>query len=186
VNAAIELAKQELWLRGNLDWKLHKAQEILNQVFREARGQLFVGNCSRQWGKSYWGVVKACEVALSTPKAQIRYGAAFQSDLVDFIIPAFEKVIEDAPDECKPKRVGHFYIFPNGSRIKLVGLDKNPNGLRGNTLDLIIIDECGFVTNLDYIYKSVIIPATLHRPNCKIIFIRLSTMSKKLKQKTRT
>ncbi len=52
-----------------------------------------------------------------------------------------------------------------------MGLDKNPNGLRGNTLDLITIDECGFVANLDYIYKSVIVPATLHRPNCKIIMI---------------
>jgi len=171
VNAAIDLAKRELWLRGSLEWKLHKAQEILNQVFNDAKGQLFVGNCSRQWGKSYWAVTKANEVAIKTSKAQIRYGAAFQSDLVDFIIPAFEKIIDDAPPGCKPKKVGNFYIYPNGSRIKLVGLDKNPNGLRGNTLDLIIIDECGFVTNLDYIYKSVIIPATLHRPNCKIIFI---------------
>ena len=62
-------------------------------------------------------------------------------------------------------------MFPNDSIIKLVGLDKNPNGLRGNTLDLIIIDECGFVGNLDYVYKSVIIPATTHRPEAKIILI---------------
>lgn len=171
MNAAIEVAKKELWLRGDLSWKLHEAQKVLEKVFTEAKGQLFVGNCSRQWGKSYWAVVKANEIAIRNPKAQIRYGAAFQSDLVDFIIPAFEKVIEDAPAKCKPRKVGNFYIYPNGSRIKLVGLDKNPNGLRGNTLDLIIIDECGFVGNLDYIYKSVIIPATLHRPQCKIIFI---------------
>lgn len=171
MNGLSAKATDKLWLRGNLSWKLHEAQKVLEKVFAEARGQLFVGNCSRQWGKSYWAVVKANETAIKNPKSQIRYGAAFQSDLVDFIIPAFEKVIEDAPAKCKPKKVGNFYIYPNGSRIKLVGLDKNPNGLRGNTLDLIIIDECGFVGNLDYIYKSVIIPATLHRPNCKIIFI---------------
>lgn len=164
-------AKNILWRRGNLSWKLHAAQETLEKVFREALGQLFVGNCSRQWGKSYWAVKIAVETAIKIPRAQIRYGAAFQSDLVDFIIPAFEKILEDAPDSVKGRKVGHYYLFPNGSRIKLVGLDKNPNGLRGNTLDLIIIDECGFVTNLDYIYKSVIIPATLHRPNCKIILI---------------
>jgi hypothetical protein len=144
---------------------------VLDQTFKESKGQLFVGNCSRQWGKSFWAVTKAAEVALRTSKAQIRYGAAFQSDLVDFIIPAFEKIFDDCPHEIKPKKVGKFYVFPNGSRIKLVGLDKNPNGLRGNTLDLIIIDECGFVGNLDYIYKSIIIPATLHRPNCKIILV---------------
>jgi len=161
----------EFWRRGFLSWKLHAAQKALEKTFKEAKGQLFVGNCSRQWGKSYWAVKIAVETAIKTPKAQIRYGAAFQSDLVDFIIPAFEKIQDDAPDEVKGRKVGHYYIFPNGSRIKLVGLDKNPNGLRGNTLDLIIIDECGFVGNLDYIYKSVIIPATLHRPNCKIILI---------------
>lgn len=171
MNAIPEAARVALWHRGNLSWKLHAAQEVLAKVFNEAKGQLFVGNCSRQWGKSYWAVTKAVEQAVKTPKSQIRYGAAFQTDLVDFIIPAFDKILDDCPKSIKGKKVGNYYVFPNGSRIKLVGLDKNPNGLRGNTLDLIIIDECGFVTNLDYIYKSVIIPATLHRPNCKIIFV---------------
>jgi hypothetical protein len=164
-------ARDLLWHRGDLSWKLHLAQLELERVYKNVSAQLFVGNCSRQWGKSFWAVTKAIETAIQTPKAQIRYGAAFQTDLVDFIIPAFDKILDDAPDSIKGRKVGHYYVFPNGSRIKLVGLDKNPNGLRGNTLDLIIIDECGFVGNLDYIYKSIIIPATLHRPNCKIILI---------------
>lgn len=164
-------AKKILWSRGDLSWKLHSAQDVLDERFRNVTAQLFVGNCSRQWGKSFWAVTKAIETAIQIPKSQIRYGAAFQSDLVDFIIPAFDKVLDDAPANIKGRKIGHYYVFPNGSRIKLVGLDKNPNGLRGNTLDLIIIDECGFVGNLDYIYKSIIIPATLHRPNCKIILI---------------
>lgn len=165
------IAKQVLWTRGELNWKLHAAQRALEDTFRASPGQLFVGNCSRQWGKSFWAVKLAVETAIKQPKAQIRYGAAFQSDLVDFIIPAFEKIFEDAPESVKGRKVGNYYVFQNGSRIKLVGLDKNPNGLRGNTLDLIIIDECGFVANLDYIYKSVIIPATLHRPNCRVVLI---------------
>ena len=160
-----------LWLRGDLAWKLHSAKAILDKTFKESEGRLFVGNCSRQWGKSFWAVTKAIGLAIQLPKAQIRYGAAFQTDLVEFIIPAFDKILEDCPDAVKPRKVGSSYVFPNGSRIKLVGIDKKPNGLRGNTLDLIIIDECGFVTNLDYIYKSIITPATLHRPNCKVIFI---------------
>ncbi len=168
-----EDAVREKWYRNSLDWKLHDAQKVLEKVFRESTGQLFVGNCSRQWGKSYWAVKKAVETARSGPKKQIRYGAAFQSDLEEFIIPAFDKILDDCPEDIKPKFSSQksTYIFPNGSRIKLVGLDRKPNGLRGNTLDMIIIDECGFVTNLDYLYKSVIIPSTLHRPNCRIIFI---------------
>jgi hypothetical protein len=173
VNEAIELAKRELWFRGDISWKLHSAQEHLDSVYRKVKGQLFVGNCSRQWGKSFWAVTKAIEVAINKPKSQIRYVSSFQSDLVDFIIPAFDKILEDCPRSIKGKKVGKFYVFPNGSRIKLVGLDKNPNGLRGNTLDLVIIDECGFVAShkLDYIYKSIIVPASLHRPECRFIFI---------------
>lgn len=171
MNAAERKSLRAVWKAGDLSWKLHSAQVYLDETYQLIQRQLFVGNCSRQWGKSFWAVTKAIETAIKIPKAQIRYGAAFQTDLVDFIIPAFDKILEDCPDDLKGRKVGHYYVFPNGSRIKLVGLDKNPNGLRGNTLDLIIIDECGFVGNLDYIYKSIIIPATLHRPNCKIILI---------------
>lgn len=168
-----ELARQEAWYRGNLSWKLHPGQKVINQSFLSVKGQLFVANCSRQWGKSFWAATKAVETALRSPKSQIRYAAAFQSDLMDYIIPTFEKVLEDCPAAIKGryKTSGTSFVFPNGSRIKLVGLDKNPDGLRGNTLDLIIMDECGFVANLDYIYKSVIIPATTHRPNAKVIMI---------------
>lgn len=163
----------ECWYRGQLRWKLHSAQKIIDNVYKLITGQLFVGNCARQWGKSFWAVCKAIEQALQKPKSQIRYGAAFYSDLSEFIIPAFEKVMEDCPEEIKGvyKTHGKSFIFPNGSRIKLVGLDKKPNGLRGNTLDMIILDECGFVARLDYIYKSIIIPATTHRPNCRIVLI---------------
>lgn len=166
-------AQQEAWHRGNLSWKLHAAQKAINETFKLFNSPLFVGNCSRQFGKSYWAVCKAVEQALKKSKSQIRYGAAFQSDLVEFIIPAFEKVLEGCPASIKPKykKSGSRFVFPNGSIIKLIGLDKNPNGLRGNTLDLIILDECGFVSGLDYIYKSIIIPSTTHRPDARIILI---------------
>lgn len=161
------------WNRGLLDYKLHAAQKVLNKTFREAKSNLFVANCSRQWGKSFWAVKTAIEFAIRNPKAQIRYGAAFQTDLEEFILPAFDKILEDCPEDLKPKYNAQksTFRFKNGARIKLVGLDKKPDGLRGNTLDMIIIDECGFVTELNYIYKSIIVPSTLHRPNCKIIFV---------------
>lgn len=172
-NEQLLKAQEEAYHRGNLSWKFHSAQKVIDTKFKASTKTLFVGNCSRQFGKSYWAVCKAIEQAIKKPKSQIRYGAAFHADLVEFIIPAFDKVMEDCPANIKGKfkTSGTSYVFPNGSRIKLVGLDKNPNGLRGNTLDLIIIDECGFVSNLEYLYKSVITPAILHRPEAKVIFI---------------
>jgi hypothetical protein len=164
---------RERWRRGKLGYKLHPGQLILREKFRSCRNQLFVGECSRQFGKSFEMVVESLELALSKPKARIKYGTAFHTDLLEFIIPTFDAVLSDCPQDLRPKFkvAGSKFVFYNGSEIKLVGLDRNPNGMRGNVIDLIILDEAGFITNLDYLYKSVIIPATTHRPNCRIVFI---------------
>ncbi len=171
--AVIYAAKVEKWHRADLSYLLHSGQRVIQEKYNEILGQLFVCNIARQFGKSYWCVTKAVEVALAKPHARIKYATAFQTDLVEFILPTFDRVLEDCPEELKPvyKIQGSKWVFPNGSEIKLVGLDKSPNGLRGNVIDLIVIDEAGFVVSLDYIYRSIIIPATLHRPDCRIIMV---------------
>ena len=161
------------WRRGILLHLLHDGQKIIQKCYEESSGQLFVANVSRQFGKSYWAVTKCIELANKKPKARIKYATAYQSDLTEFILPTFHEVLKDCPEYLKPKYKvqGSKWVFPNGSEIKLVGLDKSPNSLRGNVIDLIVIDEAGFVENLQYVYSSIIVPATLHRPNCRIIFI---------------
>lgn len=163
--------REVLWRRGNLTHILHAGQIRVNNAFENATGQLRVLNIARQFGKSYWLVCKALEVARKKPKARIRFGAAFLTDVREFILPAFERILQDCPEDIKPKwrSFDSKWIFPNGAQIKIVGLDRNPNGMRGNSLDLIIIDEAGFVMNLLYLYRSVIIPATTHRPECLVI-----------------
>ena len=164
---------RERWLRGRLLYKLHAGQVVLRNKYESVNTQLFVGECSRQFGKSFEMVVGAIELAIQKSNARIKYATAFLSDLVEFIIPNFNAVLEDCPEDLQAKhnRSGNKFVFPNGSEIKLVGLDMHPNGLRGNAIDRIIIDEAGFVNGLDYLYKSVIIPATTHRPNCRIFMV---------------
>jgi len=166
-------AKKELWYRGELRYLLHKGQRTIQDHFNKCPGQLFVGNVARQFGKSYWAVSKCLELAIKRPTSRIKYATAFQTDLTEFIIPTFNAVLGDCPESIKPKYKvqGSKWVFSNGSEIKLVGLDKSPNSLRGNVIDLIVIDEAGFVDQLQYVYSSIIVPATLHRPHCKIIFI---------------
>lgn len=162
------------WYRGDLSYKLHAGQLLIDAKLKSAPGQLFVGNIARQFGKSYWAVSKAIEKALTTPRGRIKYGTAFLTDLEEFILPTFLAVLEDCPNELRPvyKVQGSKWVFPStGAEIKLVGLDKKPNGLRGNVIDLIILDECGFINNLGELFRNVIIPATTHRPDCKIIMI---------------
>ncbi len=72
MNPLLESLQYEAWYRGNLNWKMHSAQKIIDQTFKKSTGQLFVGNCSRQFGKSFWAVCKAIEQAIKVPKSQIR------------------------------------------------------------------------------------------------------------------
>lgn len=165
---------EELWRRGDIERiLLHEGQELIDQKFRGLTGQLIVLNISRQYGKTFYGVVKSIATALKQPFARIRIGAAFETDLSEFIEPAFQAALESCPSRFRPRYVQHKkrFIFKNGATIKLVGLDKRPNGLRGNTIDLIVLDEAGYVRRLDYIYHSVIVPLTTHRPNARILIM---------------
>lgn len=166
-----ETILRERWIRGRLQYKFHQGQIDLYEAFlAKSLGQIFVNECGRQFGKTYFWAVVACITAITLKRAKIKIGTAFHTDLVEFIIPAFQAVLEDCPDDLQPifKSSKSKFIFSNGSEIQLVGLDRNPNKMRGNVIDLIIIDEAGFTDKLQYLYKSVIIPATTHRPNCRI------------------
>lgn len=164
----------ELWKRGDIGPLLfHAGQQKIDAVYRNSPGAVVVFNISRQWGKTYFGVKTAVELAIKKPKARIRIAAAFETDLGEFIEPAFDTILETCPPELRPRYIQQKkrYVFPNGSIIKLVGLDRKPNGLRGNSIDLIIIDEAGFVSRLDYLHTSVIVPLTTHRPDAKILLL---------------
>lgn len=163
----------ELWRRGELSYLLHEGQRKIKTAFSLCKAVLFAALVSRQFGKTVWACTEAIETAIKQPKARIRYGTAFLTDLEEFLIPAFEFVLQDCPEHLRPvyKHKGSKYVFPNGSEIKLVGLDKKPNGLRGSKLALIIIDEAGFVSRLLYLYRSVITPTLTHSPGARVILI---------------
>jgi hypothetical protein len=167
-----EQARAILWRRGELSWKLRAEQRQFKAHIENSNKQLIVGNISRRWGKSYTLVLFAIEQAIKT-KQRIRYAAAFKSDLEEFILPAFEQILDDCPGSIRPTYLASKQVwkFPNGSEIKLVGLDKNRDGLRGNAINIIILDEAGFVTSLQYQYTTVIIPATAKQKNIKIVAI---------------
>jgi hypothetical protein len=164
--------KAKLWAAGRLRWKLKPEQRELYDGIVSSNVQLIYGDWSRRGGKSFVAATYTVEEALRQ-KIKIRFGTAFRSDLEEFIIPTFDRVLEDCPDSLRPrfKATRKVYEFRHGSEIKLVGLDKNPNGLRGNDIQVIVIDEAGFVSKLEYIYKSVIMPATMRMKKIKIIIL---------------
>jgi len=136
----------------------------------KAGRELVVPNIARKIGKTTTCSVYSIEQAL-LKKQHIRYATAFLTDLKEFLCPIFDMILADCPESLRPSfhQSAKEYRFKNGSVIKLVGLDKNRNGLRGNIIDVLIVDEAAFVANLEYLYRSVIIPATKDRP-FKLIF----------------
>lgn len=167
------LASRELYRRGNLDFLLHEGQlKIKERIFRSRR-QVQPILCARGYGKTYLGA----DVAVSTcikKSSRVKIGTEFYTDLEEFILPNFEAVLKDCPSSCLPrwKSSKGKWVFPErvGSQIQLIGLDRKPDGLRGtHKTDLIILEEAGFISKLKEIYYSVIVPTTMHRPDCKIL-----------------
>lgn len=173
MNDASEIAKLLLWHRNDLSFKFHAGQQVIDEAYRQVKAKLFVANCSRRFGKTYWVVTECIRVARSKERARVKVATAFLTDLEEFIIPAFENVLDDCPEELKPKWSSSKkkYIFKNGSEIQLIGLDRKPNGGRGNYCDLYVFDEAAFIKNVSYIYSSVVVPMTMYREGARVIMI---------------
>lgn len=165
------LAERELYRRGNLNHLLHDGQLKIEQSLSRIPRQIKPILCARGYGKTYYGAKKAVSTCIKK-QARVKIGTEFQTDLEEFLLPNFEAVLSTCPKSSLPRwrSSGSKYIFPNGSEIKLVGLDRKPNGLRGtHKTDLIILEEAGFISKLENIYYSVIVPTTMHAPHCEIL-----------------
>jgi len=168
-------ARELLWKRGNLRWKLHKGQLRIEDAYKSVNRKLFVANCARRYGKTFWALTKAVECALSckNENPRIKYAAATKLQLKEFALPSMEVILRNCPDELMPiyKATESKFIFPNGAEIQLIGLDKLPDGGRGNYCDLYIFEEAGFIDDLPYLYGSVVLPMMLRRPGARVIMI---------------
>jgi len=160
----------EAWRRGRLDYKLRPEQRRLKRLLYDSPKGMAVFNISRRLGKTTT-CVTFCDENARRKKQHIRFATAFLRDLEKFVLPIFEQVLSDCPPELRPRYFPSKkeWRYRNGSVIKLIGVDKNPNGLRGNAIDILIIDEAAFIKNLKYLYQSIIVPATMKR-KFKLIF----------------
>lgn len=153
--------KHELWRRGELRWKLKPVQLKIYQAFWSSTSLKYVVNCARRLGKSYALCVIALEFALKHPGAQIRFAAPTQKALKKIIRPLFKKICKDAPADCRPTYNSQdgVYTFPNGSEIHIAGANAgHAESLRGTEADLCLVDEAGFIDDLEYLIQDILLP----------------------------
>jgi len=176
-----------LWRAGQLFWLLHGDQADCYRRYRawdehadtDTEGlyrRIFVFDCARRYGKDWLCLCIKLEDAIRRPGSIHTYATAFAKDIAEIVVPLMDDLLaHDCPDEIRPEhkttRMGETagYYFPNGSIIKLVGIDKNPNGLRGRGSDGGVVTEAAFVKQLEKAALSVIYPQFQGRPWARLI-----------------
>ena len=135
-------------------------------------------HCSRRLGKSYLLVDVALEYAIQHPQWPVRYVAPTRVGLKQIIHPIFRDIIADCPPELRPvwNSSENQYVLPGGGIVHLSGVNNgHEDDARGTAAGLAIIDEAGFIDNLEYVVKDVLMPQTINTGG----FLILSSSSPK-------
>lgn len=86
-----------------MQYKCHAGQHVIEKAFNHTNASLAVMLCARRFGKTYWACVKALEVALKKPRGRVIIATAFQSDIVEIVRPLFDQILNDCPENLRPK-----------------------------------------------------------------------------------
>lgn len=159
---------QELWRRGILHWMLRPHQKVIYDKVREVLASddpmmnSYVIDCARQFGKSFIMFLIAVENCLAKPRTTVVYVGPLKSQVNEIINGhTFNVMFASCPSDLKPKYDGSTLQFPNNSRVRLAGTDnKNYSNLRGGAAHLVILDEAGFMSDLDIGVLPTVEPMT--------------------------
>lgn len=187
----------EAWRRGRLRYLLHSDQRTVYDLYREwerldpakQRGnfpRVYVVDIGRRWGKTTMRFVVRTEDCIRSPGGSYRYVSAYQKDIEEIVDEVAQRIFEDCPRELRPRyraggkadgdndprRAGTGFYFPERdgkvSVLKLVGLDKNPDGLRGRASDGDDVSEAGYIRHLRYSVKNVLYHQYQGRPHARM------------------
>lgn len=184
-----EEAEASAWKRGELSWLLDPFQLQIYERYREWEKQptaqvmveggrfdrIFVLDIARRVGKTTIIFIIQLENGIRNVRSQ-RYATAYQKDIAEIVDDVSLYIFETCPPAFRPEfktgskaRPAGWYFPANGSVIKAVGLDQNPEGLRGLSSDGDAISEAAFTRRLTHNVKSVLYPQYQGRPHARLI-----------------
>lgn len=147
-----------------LNYLLHGGQVELKQSWQRFEGRRYVVLASRRYGKSRLFAALAIEQSLRQPNSITLIAGPLQKQMRNTYEPHFRELLADCPAEHKPRhRTAECeWIFPNGSVIRMAGTDNgHAEDLRGPYCNLALVDEAGFIDDLEYVVQSILLPQTL-------------------------
>lgn len=157
-------ARIACWERGVVSYKFHETQHRIYDALKKSKRRKFFLLCSRRLGKTFTLLCHAFEVALQKPNAQILYLAPLANMAAEIVTSGIRPILEDCPKHVRIEVKPHIkeIHFGNGSIIRLKGVNsEQADNLRGGAQDLVILDECGQMDNLEYVLSSVVLPMTM-------------------------
>lgn len=184
-----------VWDAGSLDLYLHSSEAgqleawvaiqawAWQDTASETRGQyarIFVLAISRRWGKTALCLWWLAWLAWYLPPligrpVRLRYTSALQISIDTIVGEVLDDVFRHAPAHRRPTYYGKRgplppgLYFPNGSRIAMAGLDKNPKALRGQGSDGDVVSEAAFVTDLEETISAVLYSQYQGRPWARML-----------------
>lgn len=154
-----------LWKRGELSFKFHDTQKIIDQRVQASQAKEILVLSSRQLGKSWWALGFAIRWCIKNPGQIARFLAPKINQIGDIIADNLEPFRQDAPPGLivRQKSDGRWKIGESSLRIGALERAHVDNN-RGGNAGLIICEEGAFVDSDDYVYArtQVIGPQLLH------------------------
>jgi hypothetical protein len=171
----------ELFLRGALSFMLHDGQKRIKRTLDLADSKEFLVFCSRQFGKSFFGLVYALEFIATHPRSKAFFFAGTNKDAMDIVNDNLAVIQRLAPSGwLKRLKTERRWYMENGSQLRIGSLEE-PDATRGRNCDLVIVEEgAAAVSSAQYSYavSSVIGPMLLRSKRWRLI--NITTPSKDL------
>lgn len=169
-------ANNELWKRGDLRHILlpHKQTQLYDfyHSVPEEEGHVVVFECHRRMGKTFLQLVLAVEQCLRHPNYLHKYATPTFEQAKDIIVNIMPEVLRSCPASLQPKKAGKAYVFPNGSRIQIYGVESDQgNRMRGGFCDSAAFDEVREMTNHIAILADVLSYQFVGRKHQKCIIM---------------
>ena len=158
------------------DWQPRRVAE-LHAGMSSGIHRVFVVKAGRQVGKTHGTSTLRVEDGLNTDGTCL-IATSTEIALKELVIPVINSIVASAPDDIRPRfftsrwgmRAG-FHFPATDFVIKLVGIDENPDGLRGPGLKGgCNVTEAAFTNKLEYAYNSIIAPQFSRYPEADAIF----------------
>jgi len=170
-------ATAELWRRGDVvDILLKGRQKDIYELYKINRATPGITStfalCTRRGGKSFTAFAIAISECIQKSNYKVLYLSTTTEQVREITGQISESVLETCPADMKPfwKSKESKFVFPNGSEIRVKGLDKvGGSAIRGVKADLVIFDEACFMQDLRNIVESIVSPMIVAE-NGHIIF----------------